>query len=376
MTNTDFFTDESIQDVLRKTKDIISEKIDNSINPTFENEILKHLQFIFSSILENPDFWNMNCSICIDEYGKRLKSYLFGISQDNAINADQAQSVFSLAFTFWRELEISTGYERSPSEDEIINFTRKNIDLFEPYSRIRIEYADRDLPTALFKKILNSNAIDSLRGISKTIQEAEALTQLWNDKLGDKIDSAKKLEQSVIKYGDAFNFVGLNKGFSLLLKTKKKERCGLIVIMSIISALIVGPLIYKLWHLSSDMNNYTGFAYILKNSSPQINISSTMLFLFSAISYIAVMLYFFRVALFNYKSVCAQILQIELRMTLCRFIQHYSEHAAAIKKNSDVTLDRFETVIFSGLVSNDSDLPTTFDGVEQLVSLFKTVKGS
>lgn len=63
-------------------------------------------------------------------------------------------------------------------------------------------------------------------------------------------------------------------------------------------------------------------------------------------------------------------------MTLCRFIQHYSEHAAAIKKNSDVTLDRFETVIFSGLVSNDSDLPATFDGVEQLASLFKTMKGS
>lgn len=101
-----------------------------------------------------------------------------------------------------------------------------------------------------------------------------------------------------------------------------------------------------------------------------------MLDLLPVISFAAILLYFFRVLLFNYKSVCAQVLQIELRMTLCRFIQHYSEHAAAIKKNSDVTLDRFETVIFSGLVSNDSDLPATFDGVEQLTSLFKTMKGN
>lgn len=374
MANTDFFSDENNQKILRNTKDIISERIDNSHDSAFENEMFRHLQFILSSMLNNPTIWNMNCSNSIDVHGGKFKGYLSSISEDNAIYADQAQSTFSLAYTFWRELEISTGYDRSTSEDEIINFARNKIDLFEPYSKYRIEYADRDLSTALFKKILNSNAIDSLKGMSKTIHEAEVLTKTWDDKIGGRIKSAQRLEASVIKYEDAFNFVGLNKGFSLLLKTKQKERCGLIVIMSIVAALIIGPLIYKLWHLSSDMNNYTGFAYILKNSAPQINISSTMLFLFSAISYIAVMLYFFRVALFNYKSVCAQILQIELRMTLCRFILHYSKHAKTIKENNGPTLDRFESIIFSGLVANEGDLPATFDGIEHISSLLKSFK--
>lgn len=111
---------------------------------------------------------------------------------------------------------------------------------------------------------------------------------------------------------------------------------------------------------------------VSKNESPDLVYTITSLF--PTISYIAILLYLFRVLLFNYKSVCAQLLQIELRMTLCRFIMHYSDYAAKIKENSDITLDRFESVIFAGIVSNEGDLPATFDGIDQITALFKSVK--
>lgn len=374
MVDTAFFTNKENQEILDKSQRTIT-KILNKNNATpLEAETLKFLGFIISKMLQSPKFWDENCSFSINNHAEKLMAYLNDSFIDGDVDYDQCQAAFSYAYIFWRELLISTGLDLTTSDVDLIDFARNNIDSFDTFSKYRINHADKDLTTALFKGLLNSSAVESLRKMSTTIHNAEALTNNWDSKIGERVKSAEKLEESVKKYEDAFNFVGLNKGFSLLLKTKKSERCWLIVIMSIISALIIGPLIYKLWHLSSDMNNYTGFASILKNPAPQINISSTMLFLFSAISYIAVMLYFFRVALFNYKSVCAQILQIELRMTLCRFILHYSKHAKTIKNNNGPTLDRFESIIFSGLVANEGDLPATFDGLEHISALLKSFK--
>ncbi|WP_429952380.1 hypothetical protein ACQXXB_11225 [Aeromonas veronii] len=374
MVDTTFFANKENQEILHKCKEIILAELNKSNTTSLENETLKYLEFIISKILKSPSTWDKNCSFSIKEHASKMMAYLNDAFSDADIDHKQCQSAFSYAYVFWREFYISTGMDLSTSDIEMIEFSRNNIDSFETFAKYRINHADKDLTTALFKEILNSNAVDSLRNMSNTIYNAEELTKKWDSKIGERVKSAEKLEESVKKYEDAFNFVGLNKGFSLLLKTKKNERCGLIVIMSVISTLIIGPLIYKLWHLSNDMNAYTGFAYILKSSTPQINISSTMLFLFSAISYIAVMLYFFRVALFNYKSVCAQILQIELRMTLCRFILHYSKHAKVIRDNSGPTLDKFESIIFSGLVANEGDLPATFDGLEHISALLKSFK--
>ncbi len=374
MVDTTFFANKENQEILDKSQKTIMKVLNKTNVTSLEIETLKYLEFIISKMLKFPKLWDENCSFSIKNHAEKMMDYLNDSFMDGDVDYEQCQAAFSYAYIFWRELLISTGVDLTASDVDLIDFARNNIDSFDTFSKYRINHADKDLTIALFKGLINSGAVDSLRNMSTTIHSAEELTNYWNSKIGERVKSAEKLEESVKKYEDAFNFVGLNKGFSLLLKTKKNERCGLIVIMSIISVLIIGPLIYKLWHLSSDMNNYTGFAYILKNSAPQINISSTMLFLFSAISYIAVMLYFFRVTLFNYKSVCAQILQIELRMTLCRFILHYSKHAKVIRDNSGPTLDKFESIIFSGLVANEGDLPATFDGLEHISTLLKSFK--
>lgn len=85
-------------------------------------------------------------------------------------------------------------------------------------------------------------------------------------------------------------------------------------------------------------------------------------------------LFFYRVALINKNSIKSQILQIDLRQTLCQFIESYSDFSADLKNKNEHTLKKFEDLIFSGLVASDDKLPTTFDGVNQLSSLFKDIK--
>lgn len=84
--------------------------------------------------------------------------------------------------------------------------------------------------------------------------------------------------------------------------------------------------------------------------------------------------YFFRVALHGYRAVKAQLIQIDLRMTLCQFIQDYSEYAKGIRQESPELLNRFDQLIFSGIVNNEGAIPSTFDGLEHISSLIEKIK--
>jgi len=88
------------------------------------------------------------------------------------------------------------------------------------------------------------------------------------------------------------------------------------------------------------------------------------------------MLYFFRILLKNFYSTEAQLLQLRLRLAVCRFIQGYGTFVA--KQRADAgehAFEKFETMIFAGISADPEKVPSQFDGLEQLVNLFKAVKG-
>jgi len=59
-------------------------------------------------------------------------------------------------------------------------------------------------------------------------------------------------------------------------------------------------------------------------------------------SFEVILIYFFRVILLNHRSVKAQIMQIELRQTLCQFIQSYADYSSEIKKKDDKALENLK----------------------------------
>jgi hypothetical protein len=86
-------------------------------------------------------------------------------------------------------------------------------------------------------------------------------------------------------------------------------------------------------------------------------------------------LYFFRIALRKADSCRAQLIQVRLRMTLCRFIQSYADYSGEIKAKNGEALTKFENLIFAGIVGSDDKLPSTFDGIEQLATFAKSITG-
>lgn len=85
-------------------------------------------------------------------------------------------------------------------------------------------------------------------------------------------------------------------------------------------------------------------------------------------------MYYFRVVLINHISLRTQIMQIELRKSLCQFIQSYSDYSSEIRKNNPEALSKFEDVVFSNIMLSDDKIPSTFDGIEQIASLINSLK--
>jgi hypothetical protein len=88
-----------------------------------------------------------------------------------------------------------------------------------------------------------------------------------------------------------------------------------------------------------------------------------------------IMLFFFRIVLTQFRSVKAQLLQVDLRISLCQFIESYAEYVSKLREKDSTALSKFEALIFSGLVAEESGIPSTFDGVEQVANLVRSLRG-
>mgnify|MGYP000585826081 CR=1 FL=1 len=125
---------------------------------------------------------------------------------------------------------------------------------------------------------------------------------------------------------------------------------------------ILAPLVFEIIFVASriDSDNVLGISHLL--------------IIIPLISIEIILIYFFRVILINHRSVKAQIMQIELRQTLCQFIQNYATYSKEIKTQDAGALEKFESLIFSGLLSDPDKLPSTFDGIEQICNFIKSIK--
>ncbi|AEB50507.1 hypothetical protein B565_2472 [Aeromonas veronii B565] len=384
-----FFSEHKNLKILREAHDSLPTVLNSIDETSFQYEMVINFKTMLEAIIANPSFWDEHSSFSIKILGERFISLLGRIFPIKNEFNELFQLAYAMNFRFIYEGFLLSNAEFEPELFEAIAFTKNNVDRFETKPASNITFSTRDLPAYLFKAMMNDPAIKNLKHINATIENAKVLTADWENTLTKKIEKAEALKASIEKYENAFNFVGLYDGFNLLHQQKKKERSNLIGMMVLSILLIMSPLVYKMYstfkHEQELRLSSLSYELILngssnkplenkvsKNESPDLVYTITSLF--PTISYIAILLYLFRVLLFNYKSVCAQLLQIELRMTLCRFIMHYSDYAAKIKENSDITLDRFESVIFAGIVSNEGDLPATFDGIDQITALFKSVK--
>ena len=170
-----------------------------------------------------------------------------------------------------------------------------------------------------------------------------------------------KLKERLENYRHEFNFVGLSKGFTNIRDKKDKELFRQNIFYYFIMCAILFFSGAKLYWFS---NNYQ-----------TLQLTNLIGLSIASIIVLFVLLYFFRISLFNIRALKSQLLQIDLRLSLCEFISNYTEETAKMRGNAKESFDKFENVIFAPIVATDDKIPTTFEGIEQLSGLIGLVKG-
>lgn len=240
-------------------------------------------------------------------------------------------------------------------------------------------YPDRYLPADVVQELLEKPDFKAMsdfrKEYSKLDEQIEAL------KL--RQEQVKALGDTLEKYKIKFNFVGLHEGFERIARKKRTSSLIHMVVLFFLFLLMVGPFAFKAWLLLNPSSAMAEIlAYHLSNSLSRdatIGMVSVLSdrnlgLLLLAVGYELLMLYFFKVVFSGYRSVQAQLVQLELRMTLCQFIQHYTEYSKVMNKESPGVLERFEQLIFSSIVANEDQIPSSFDGLDQIVKLMGQLK--
>lgn len=166
-----------------------------------------------------------------------------------------------------------------------------------------------------------------------------------------KIDELKKYLENL---SSGYNFAGLTKAYHDIYNSKSMERWISLTILFLLGFVSICPIGYKIITEKADgFNDVMIFKYIG----------------YSALTIIS--LYFFRVSLQNYNSIKAELTQINLRKNLCMFVDNYSDFSKT--KDNREALEKFENIIFSNIQLNENNIPSTFDGLEQLASLIESL---
>ncbi|MFM2589663.1 hypothetical protein [Vibrio sp. TBV020] len=352
-----FFERETTQRVIAK----FTNRIDGLTYETdFETTRNQYLLVVCKAIKDNPKLWDERCQINIGWVGEHLLHFLS--ERTSNLDKDDLDSVMGLLFRFLLEFHLSTPNDMHRDLERVRRFCSENAADFSEEGRSDIYFAIREMPIAILKEIANSPAIESVRKLHVATSEFEETKNRWDVELREREEKASKLKESLDSYKDAFNFVGLSEGFNQLAEQKKQEVRDVLFWLRLVSILIVLPLALEI-------------VYVLANIDKGAELSRIMMLVaLPTVSLIAILVYYFRVLLSNYKSLQSQLLQIDLRMTLCRFIHNYSEYASDMKKQDKFSLEKFENIIFSGITASTENIPSTFDGVEQLGKLIKSVK--
>lgn len=317
---------------------------------------------IIQLIHQNPKDWDERCSFNIKFVGDQFLSCLQNFDIESTSDSDR---IYVLSYRFLCEFDFFDADNEGNHElDAIKKQVLEDTDKFDRGLKSQIIYASYFMPANLTKDLINNSDIRAFKGFEEKIVEAKELRDKWDEEIDSKKLVIEKLKDNLNEYKIGFNFVGLYKGFAELADKKSEEALLLFWALIGMGLLIISPLIFEIVFAATEIYSGKSFG------------NEHFVILIPLISVEIIMLYFFRIILLNHRSVKAQILQIELRKTLCQFIQSYGDYSVDIKKQDSGALEKFESLIFSGILSDPGKLPSTFDGVEQIGNFIKNVKNS
>lgn len=279
-----------------------------------------------------------------------------------------------IAVAFIREATLNNS-NRSHSEQVVLTHFLGKSEYAESdpadefWANYEVDYIRYVLPQILLNKkqaeILyeNKNLDSKVREARDGIEEEVARSKLDLQNIQERIE-AYKAELS--KLASEYNFVGLADGFKQLLKIKGREKRAsltFVALLGVVSAIL--PVVFVLIVAGAALNGF-----IPQNWTPA---AITKIVAIAGVE--VTIIYFFRVTLREYMLIRSQVTNLQLRLTLCTFIEGYSEFSGRIRiSEGGSSLNLFEGLIFGPLPEGDISLPATVDGLEQAVKLAQALK--
>lgn len=376
------------KDLLEQSKRNLEKVKTEKFNEMQDTEIVEQIDFCLFVIdfildkINKGDNLNDYFPFYIKWKGKySLESYIRNINKNT-----EDKEIKQLSRELYRILvELSTlcKYEFLKLDREIKSEIKKNFNIMKntlekdnkQKENISIALPSEDYEIRIIKHYLDIKNKKEFKAFTNYEQNKIEVQKL-NEEHEKNIQIINQLSKKIKNLKSDYNFVGLSQGFEKILNDKKDKKGGLLGCLILLGLLIAFPAIYKTFvgfysvktlHIMSN--------FIIVTQDPIRNNVSWQELL-AILSLELILIYYFRILLRQYHLVQSEIHQLELRLTLCSFIQSYADYAKELKEKSAVTLEKFESVIFSNIMSNPEQMPSTFDGMQQLVTLIKEIRGS
>lgn len=358
---TSLFTEPSNIALLRRfVQDLIALPNDAVTPEGLKHHLAKTLDLMISNAAKFDEFASVNVEWIGHHFIGELNNY-FGLQVEKRPAA--VRSIFTSAYRFLCELEFTQPGEPSFEVRGVMNFVHENLEAFDGLDRQQLVYAAYTMPAQVAKKLINHPSVTDFRKFAETVEAARSLQEKWDVDLEKRQSLLEGLSANIKRISSGYNFVGLVHGFQELRKRKESERSVSFTSLIILAcAMLAIPLV--------QVN------FVIERLAQIEDHKGTLIYSLPTILALEIiLLYFFRVVLGQFRSVKAQLLQLDLRISLCQFVESYAEYVSKLREKDASALGKFEALIFSGLVIEESGIPSTFDGAEQIASLIRSLRG-
>lgn len=347
------FEEDETQRVLKQCRKLVARE---SADTEFDKTRNLYITQMIDLMTQHPEHWDKTTPLNISYFGDIFINDLNRMD----FNKQYLDVIFADLFRFLIESYISSPGEMSMESKAIRRFATNQVSYFAEEASIQIDYALRDMSLSMFKSLYNEDGLQAIRSFSNIKDQAEHLKSVWDSEIESKEKKVNSLRDALTNQLDSYNFVGLHAGFAKLGRMKAGELFWSRLIMLFIGCLTpisIATQVFLYHHFNVAFEKPMDLIKMIPGASVTL-----------------LLLYYFRVSLSNYSSVRAQIMQIELRKSLCRFIQRYSEYSEGISAKNPQLLAKFEEVIFSNIMTSEDKIPSTFDGIEQIAGLISSLK--
>jgi hypothetical protein len=322
----------------------------------------KHLYEICNFIIGDGNIFDERCQISIRSLDSKFLDLV--TSTHRSSDLERIDMLNAFIYQFSVEYDLSSAEGRPMELQSFMSFMERREGELPKSISDRMTYARQSLPIRIIKTTLNNDEFSNLKNIKVYSEFIKKQFELWDGNIASRQRDADRLGELFEKHANDFNFSGLHTGFSDMAARITKELRFSQIGLGIFGALLFAPSATELFYLLPILQAGDDLPTPVLIASGVGTITLTLL-----------VLYFFRIALRKADSCRAQLMQIHLRMSLCRFIQPYTDYSRDVREKHAETFAKFESLIFSGIVGTTEKIPSTFDGLEQITSLAKSLRG-